>query len=119
LTGSVQNEQTGHRGRRHDPLYRARRALLVGEERLDDTAAQRLASLLQLGDPNAEVAIAYRVKERLREFYRERDPATARAILTELVQHCRRPAMPRRAAQAQATHCTAGSTKSATTTSPA
>ncbi len=26
----VQNEQTGHRGRRHDPLYRARRALLVG-----------------------------------------------------------------------------------------
>src|SRR5262249_3014760 len=29
----VQNEQTGHRGRRHDPLYRARRALLVGEER--------------------------------------------------------------------------------------
>jgi transposase len=36
----VQNEQTGHRGRRHDPLYRARRALLVGEERLDDKAAQ-------------------------------------------------------------------------------
>jgi transposase len=32
----VQNEQTGHRGRRHDPLYRARRALLVGEERLDE-----------------------------------------------------------------------------------
>ncbi len=42
----VQNEQTGHRGRRHDPLYRARRALLVGEERLDDKAAQRLASLV-------------------------------------------------------------------------
>jgi transposase len=90
----VQNEQTGHRGRRHDPLYRARRALLVGEERLNATAAQRLASLLQLGDPNAEVAIAYRVKERLRDFYREPDPATARAIFTELVQHCRRPAMP-------------------------
>jgi transposase len=90
----VQNEQTGHRGRRHDPLYRARRALLVGEERLDDKAAQRLASLLELGDPTAEVAIAYRVKERLRDFYRERDPAAARAILTDLVQHCRRPAMP-------------------------
>ena len=39
----VQNEQTGHRGRRDDPLYRARRALLVGEEKLDDkaTAAAR------------------------------------------------------------------------------
>jgi transposase len=90
----VQNEQTGHRGRRHDPLYQARRALLVGEERLGGKATQRLTSLLALGDPNAEVAIAYRVKERLRDFYRERDPATARAILTELVEHCRRPAMP-------------------------
>jgi transposase len=94
LRRRVQNEQTGHRGRRHDPLYRARRALLVGEERLDEKAAARLASLLDLGDPNAEVAIAYRVKERLREFYRERDPAAARAMLTELVEHCRREAMP-------------------------
>jgi transposase len=90
----VQNEQTGHRGRRHDPLYRARRALLVGEERLELAAAQRLTSLLQLGDPNAEVAIAYRAKERLRDFYREPDPNTARAILAELTEHCRRPAMP-------------------------
>jgi transposase len=29
----VQTEQTGHRGRKDDPLYRARRALLMGEER--------------------------------------------------------------------------------------
>jgi len=90
----VQNEQTGHRGRRHDPLYKARRALLVGEERLTAKATQRLTSLLALGDPNAEVAIAYRVKERLREFYRTRDIDTARAMLTELVEHCRRRTMP-------------------------
>jgi transposase len=90
----VQNEQTGHRGRRDDPLYRARRALLVGEERLTDKAAQRLASLLALGDPNAEVAIAYRDKERLRDFYRTREPPAARAMLEELVEHCRRRTMP-------------------------
>jgi transposase len=90
----VQNEQTGHRGRRDDPLYRARRALLVGEERLSDSAAQRLASLLQLGDPHAEVAIAYRVKERLREFYRTRDRVTARTLLVELIEHCQRDTMP-------------------------
>lgn len=90
----VQNEQTGHRGRRDDPLYRARRVLLVGEERLTAKAAQRLSSLLTLGDPNAEVAIAYRVKERLREFYRTREPATARAMLDELIGHCRRHTMP-------------------------
>lgn len=47
----VQTEQTGHRGRRDDPLYRARRVLLVGEERLTDKAALRLASLLTLARP--------------------------------------------------------------------
>jgi transposase len=90
----VQTEQTGHRGRRDDPLYRARRALLVGEEKLDEKAAARLRSLLELGDPHAEVAIAYRVKERLRDFYQESDPAEARRILDELVEHCQRNTMP-------------------------
>ena len=70
----VQTEQTGHRGRRDDPLYRVRRVLLRGEEHLDAGATERLWSLLALGDPGAEVAIAYRVKERLRDFYRTRDP---------------------------------------------
>jgi transposase len=90
----VQSEQLGHRGRRDDPLYRARRALLVGEERLDQNAAQRLASLLELGDPGAEVAVAYRVKERLRDFYRASHPDQARAMLEDLQQHCLKVAMP-------------------------
>ncbi len=90
----VQNEQTGHRGRRDDPLYRARRVLLRGEERLDTKASERLWSLLELGDPGAEVAIAYRVKERLRDFYRTSDPDEARRLLKELQAHCVRRAMP-------------------------
>ena len=90
----VQVEQLGHRGRRDDPLYRARRLLLMGEEKLSEEAAQRLASLLSLGDPGAEVAIAYRVKERLRDFYRCRDPRDAEAMLLELRDHCTKKAMP-------------------------
>jgi len=90
----VQNEQTGHRGRRDDPLYRARRALLRGEETLDEKAAQRLASLLALGDPGAEVAIAYRIKERVRDFYRTFDLDEARRMLEELQNHCLKRAMP-------------------------
>jgi transposase len=90
----VQNEQTGHRGRKDDPLYRARRVLLRGEERLDEKAAARLASLLELGDPGGEVAIAYRVKERLRDFYGTYDPGQARAMLEELQRHCVKRAMP-------------------------
>lgn len=68
--------------------------LLTGEERLDDAAQQRLTSLLALGDPDGEVAIAYRVKERLREFYRCTDIDIARTMLGELIEHCKRPAMP-------------------------
>ena len=90
----VHNEQTGHRGRRDDPLYRARRALLRGEETLDEKAAQRLASLLALGDPGAEVAIAYRIKERVRDFYRTFDLDEARRMLEELQNHCLKRAMP-------------------------
>jgi transposase len=90
----IQIEQLGHRGRRDDPLYRARRVLLMGEEKLDADATARLASLLELGDPGAEVAIAYRVKERLRDFYRTKDPNVAKAILEDLQSHCLRRAMP-------------------------
>ena len=32
----VQRDQLGHRGRRDDPLYRVRRVLLMGEEKLND-----------------------------------------------------------------------------------
>lgn len=91
----VQRDHTGHRGRRNDPLYRARRVLLTGEEKLNEPAAQRLTSLLALGDPHGEVAIAYRVKERLREFYRTTNITQAKTILTELVEHCQRPEMPK------------------------
>jgi transposase len=90
----VQTEQLGHRGRRDDPLYRARRVLLMGEEKLDAEGTVRLASLLELGDPNAEVAVAYRIKERLRDFYRTGDPDEARRMLEDLQAHCLKRAMP-------------------------
>ncbi len=90
----VQRDQLGRRGRRDDPLYRVRRVLLMGEEKLCEHAAQRLHSLLELGDPEGEVAISYRVKERLRDFYATRDAQEARTMLQELLKHCVSRAMP-------------------------
>jgi hypothetical protein len=46
------------------------------------------------GDPGGEVAIAYRAKERLGDFYRCRDPEQAAVILEELQTHCCKRAMP-------------------------
>jgi len=90
----VQAERFGRRHKGNDPLYRARRVLVMGEEKLDGDATARLWSLLELGDPGGEVAIAYRVKERLRDFYRTRDPDDARHVLEELTTHCLKRAMP-------------------------
>jgi len=66
----------------------------VGEEKLSEEQATRLNSLLALGDPHAEVALAYRVKERLRDFYRCWDLEEARAMLDDLQTHCLKKAMP-------------------------
>jgi len=91
--------------------------LLTGEEKLDAKATERLWSLLELGDPNAEVAIAYRVKERLRDFYRTSDPDEARKVLDELQRHCVKRAMPPEI-QSSDGPSRAGSTTSATSTWP-
>jgi transposase len=68
----------------------------MGEERLGTEATARLWSLLGLGDPGAEVAIAYRVKGRFRDFYRTEGPDQARQVLEELKlkDHCLKRAMP-------------------------
>jgi transposase len=90
----VQVQALGHRGRKDDPLYRARRLLLTGEEKLDESRSARLAHLLALGDPTFEVALAYRVKERVRDFYRTDDPQEARTMLEDLRDRCLEHSMP-------------------------
>ncbi len=50
-----QNETTGHRGRRDDPLYRCRRLLTRADERLDEGGQEKLLGLLRAGDPRNEV----------------------------------------------------------------
>jgi transposase len=51
----VQQEQLGHRGRAADPLYGARKLLLLGAERVDDRGWERIHAVLRAGDPSDEV----------------------------------------------------------------
>lgn len=62
----VQNETLGHRGRKHDPLYRSRRLLTKADERLDDRGREKLVGLLEAGDPKGEVRMAWHAKEVVR-----------------------------------------------------
>jgi len=90
----VQQDQLHHRGRKNDPLYQIRRILLLGQENLSEKTSERLTCLLTLGDPDGEVAITYRIKERLREFYEQANMKEAEEIFDELITTCQKPSMP-------------------------
>ena len=72
----VQNKTLGHRGHKHDPLYRCRRLLLAAEERLDPKGTDKLQGLLRAGDPEGEVAYAWHAKEAVRFLYDIPNPNT-------------------------------------------
>ncbi len=55
----VQQATVGHRGRREDPLYRARRLLASAADRLDDRGWQRREAAFTDGDPDHEVYNAW------------------------------------------------------------
>ena len=80
----VQNETLGHRGRKHDPLYRARRLLTKAHERLDDKGNAKLVGLLEAGDPRGEVRMAWHAKETVRSLYDIADPVVAREFVAQL-----------------------------------
>jgi transposase len=81
----IQQETLGHRGRKGDPLYRARKLLTLAAERLDDGGERRLHRLLRAGDPRRELYDTWVAKECLRDLYTlAADPALAADWLDQL-----------------------------------
>lgn len=90
----VQWDTQHHRGRKTDPLYQIRRRLLTSIEKLQANVAERVTSMLTLGDPSGEVTLAWRVKEALRDLYKITDPAKARKHLEHVITTCQRSSSP-------------------------
>ena len=84
----VNQELLGHRGRKADPLYRIRRVLLTGAERLSDKAWARLDEGLRLGDPDDEVLDAWLAKEKTRDVYLTDDAEQAAGLLGAAIEFC-------------------------------
>ena len=80
----VQNETLGHRGRRDDPLWRARRRLTIARERLSADQHDRLMGLLRAGDPHQEVWFAWNAKEVVRQIYDHTDAEVAAEWVAEI-----------------------------------
>jgi hypothetical protein len=77
----VQQATLGHRGRKHDPLYRIRKLLDVAAEQLTERGRVRLRAGLAAGDPTGQMAAAWQGKELLRTVYAASNLADARAAL--------------------------------------
>lgn len=90
----IQNQTLHHRGRRNDPLYRARKLLTMGRERLDPDGHVRLTGLLEAGDPNGELRLAWLAKEAVRSFYTNPDRGAAAANVWLLSEDMCRPQNP-------------------------
>lgn len=90
----VQQDTLGHRGRKHDPLYRTRRLLTKGHERLDDTGEAKLVGLLEAGDPRGEVRLAWHAKETVRGIYTIDNPDDADTFVAELADDMADPDHP-------------------------
>jgi transposase len=94
----VQQQTTGHRGRKRDPLYGVRKLLLMAAEDLDVRGWRRLADGLRAGDPDGEVLAAWQLKEITRDLYRSHDLDRAREALELLYAYAevsRIPELPR------------------------
>jgi transposase len=84
----TQNETLGHRGRKHDPLYKIRKLLLAGAERLDERGHDRVLLGLRVGDPHDEVLGAWLAKESVRDVYLTDRVKDARVLLDKTIRGC-------------------------------
>lgn len=84
----VQQETLGHRGRKADPLYRVRKLLVKGDERLDERGREKLMTALRVGDPGDEVLGAWLAKEAVRSVFLADDPAVAAVLLDNCIEAC-------------------------------
>jgi transposase len=80
----VQLDTRGRRGRKHDPLYAARRTLLTGADLLTDRQQQRLDTLFA-ADDHVQVQATWGIYQRLIAAYRDPDRRRGKAALTAII----------------------------------
>ncbi|HHU09610.1 MAG TPA: ISL3 family transposase [Intrasporangiaceae bacterium] len=80
----VQQQLHGHRGRKEDPLYRARRTLHTGTSLLTERQQDRLTTLFA-EDQHVEVQATWAVYQRMISAFREPDRRKGRDTMTALI----------------------------------
>jgi len=81
----VQQELHGHRGKKDDPLYRARRTLHTGAGLLTTAQADRLTRLFAVAE-HVEVEATWGIYQRMIAAYRDPDRAQGRQLMVKLIE---------------------------------
>ena len=81
----LQQDLHGHRGRKNDPLYKARRTLHTGADLLNDKQKNRLQALFAVED-HTPVEVTWCVYQRVVAAYRAKDRAQGKAQMAALIE---------------------------------
>ena len=88
----VQQDTTGHRGRKGDPLYQIRNLLRASRDRLTKRQKERLREAFTADEAHISVEVAYLLTQQVREVFHQATPAQGRRLAAHLIQ--RLPACP-------------------------
>jgi transposase len=80
----VQRAIHGHRGRKGDPLYTARRTLHTGADLLTDKQKDRLTAMFAV-DEHVEVEATWGIYQRMIAAYREPDRKQGKTLMQQLI----------------------------------
>ncbi len=81
----MQQDTTGDRGRRDDPLNWIRNILRAGEENLTDRQHDRLTSAFTARGKHVEVELAWRCAQQVRSAYHQPTHAAGRAVAEKVL----------------------------------
>jgi transposase len=84
----VQQQTTGHRGRKDDPLFTIRRLLRRGYDNHSERSFARLLAGLDAGDVDGQISAAWIAAQDLRLLYRCRTRDQAEQALHRWLVHC-------------------------------
>ena len=88
----VQQDTTGHRGRKGDPLYQIRLLLRASRDRLTKRQKERLREAFTADEAHISVEVAYLLTQQVREVFHQATPAQGQRLAAHLVE--RLPACP-------------------------
>ena len=82
----VQQDTTGHRGRKGDPLYQIRLLLRASRHRLTPRQKERLREAFVADEAHISVEVAYLLTQQVREGFHQATPAHGRRLAAHLIE---------------------------------